>query len=463
VSRRLVLLHTADIHGRVEALARIATVVERIRADSSDGVIWIDAGDVEDQTNRLSNVTKGIAMLRLLQAAGCEAVAVGNASIIRYGPQVLADHAAAVTMPLICANLRSADGSLLPGAVAATTLDVRGTRLGLVGVTATTWASGEPLYDVFGTTEVDPADEVQSRAAELRAGGADVVVLVSHLGLEGDRVLASQLDGDVDAILGGHSHDRLQHGEVVGRTLLSHTGEFGSALARVELGAGGASVRVVPVDDDVPGHPAVVAEAQRIEREVEGFLDEVVGALAAPLDWAADRECGTGAFMADVLRMRMGADVGISAAGSAFTRALPAGSLRRGVLWDACPGAGNPGIATMTGRRLREAVMRGLDPAVAAETPRPLRGMPNGLVHLSGAEVRDGRLFVAGSVLAEDDVVRVAGTDWELEAYGPYADAAWQLEVAYDVPTIQREAVEEHLARHGRVEPPEPRLHGPLR
>ena len=86
----LIILHTNDVHGRVEGLSRIATLVERIRSDSRDmPVLYFDLGDSEDYSNRLSNLTKGAAMHRLLSVMGCDAVAVGNGAIPRYGPGVL--------------------------------------------------------------------------------------------------------------------------------------------------------------------------------------------------------------------------------------------------------------------------------------------------------------------------------------------------------------------------------------
>src|SRR6266536_3058076 len=91
----LTILHTNDIHGRIEGLARIATFVEQIRAAQPDRpVLYVDAGDSEETANRLSNLTKGTAMHRLLSAAGCDAATVGNAAPLRYGHQVLLDHAA---------------------------------------------------------------------------------------------------------------------------------------------------------------------------------------------------------------------------------------------------------------------------------------------------------------------------------------------------------------------------------
>jgi len=62
---RLTILHTNDIHGRVDGLARVATLVETACRESTHPVLYMDAGDVEETTNRLSNITKGVAMHRL--------------------------------------------------------------------------------------------------------------------------------------------------------------------------------------------------------------------------------------------------------------------------------------------------------------------------------------------------------------------------------------------------------------
>ena len=107
---RFTLLHTNDIHGRIEGLARVATLVERVREETSHRVIYVDAGDVEEATTRLSNLTKGVAMHRLLSAAGCEVAVVGNATWLRYGPQVIAEQARAASYPLLLANLAPVEG-----------------------------------------------------------------------------------------------------------------------------------------------------------------------------------------------------------------------------------------------------------------------------------------------------------------------------------------------------------------
>jgi 2',3'-cyclic-nucleotide 2'-phosphodiesterase (5'-nucleotidase family) len=424
---RLVLLHTNDVHGEIEALARIATLVERIRAESDCPVVYVDAGDVEETTTWISNVTKGAAMHRLLSAAGCEAAAVGNASWLRYGPQVLPAHGEAAAYPLLLANVRAPDGSLFGG----TRESALHGRLGLVGVTAPYLELG---IETFGASWVEEGPLVRRLAAELRERGADYVVLLSHLGLENDLRLAPELAGAVDAILGGHTHDVLPHGELVGGVLVTQAGDRGRYLGRLELGPEGATEELLPVGEDVPLHPAVVAAAEAIEPEVEAILAEVVGELPAPLD----SEAGARLF-GDLLLERLGADVAIVVPGQAFTTGLPGGSISRGALWRACDSSANPGVVTMTGAQLAAAVERGCDPETAASTAQVLRGRPRGVLQVRGLDEPE-----------PEREYRVAGTDWELEPNGGLVEAEWGLRPEYEFPTIVREVLEEHFARNGR-------------
>src|SRR5262249_48542314 len=198
-----------------EGLARVATLVKRIRAETEHRVIYVDAGDVEETTTRLSNLTKGVAMHRLLSAAGCEVSVVGNAVWLRYGPQVIPDQAEVASYPLLLANLEPVDGvqktALIDG-------------VGFVGVT-------DPFGDflgigLYGIQARDEVEEVRAGARALRVQGAELVVCLSHLGYQRinadgrggviDPELAAQMQGEVDLIVGAYSHDLLPEGERIG-------------------------------------------------------------------------------------------------------------------------------------------------------------------------------------------------------------------------------------------------------
>lgn len=430
-------MHTNDVHGNVEGLARVATLVERIGAEAGGPVVYVDAGDVEESTTRISNVTKGAAMHRLLSAAGCRAAAVGNAAWLRYGPQVLPDHAAEASYPLLLANVRAPDGSLLPGVQEAALVDCGGVRLGLVGVSQPFVEFG---METFGVSRADEEEVVRRQAASLRERGAEYVVLLSHLGLDvpravvDDRRLAPRLEGVVDAVLGAHSHDLLPEGQRIGGVLVAQAGRGASHLGRLDLDGEGARASVLEVGEEVPPHPDVLAAVEAVEPEVEAKLAEVVGELPGPLD----REAGA-RWLAELLRVRTGADVAVVAPGQAFTAGLPGGALTRDALWSACDSTANPGTVTMRGDQLAAVLARGRDPEFALTTALPLRGRPRGILQVSGdGSVDPGREYL------------VAGTDWELEPYGGLVEEGWGLRPRFEFPTIVREVIEEHLASAGR-------------
>lgn len=421
---RVTLLHTNDIHGRVEGLARVATLVERIREETAHRVIYVDAGDVEETTTRLSNLTKGVAMHRLLSAAGCEVAAVGNAVWLRYGPQVVADQARVASYPLLLANLAPVAGTQRTA-----TID----GVGFVGVT-------DPFHSflgtgVYGIEATDEVEEVRRAARELRKQGARLVVCLSHLGyateLEAytsalDPELAAEVQGDVDVIIGAHTHHHLPEGERVGSVTIAQAGCYAEHLGRIDVVDGEIRCSTIPVTDDIPQHARVLQAVADAEADLDASLDEVIADLDAPLD---------ARWITEMLRDRMQADVAIGTSQVLIDAPLPAGPLRRGTLWEACHSTANPAIVELAGDRLARMIERGTDEAFQQTTTQSLRGAPRGPLHVVGeTSIDPGRTY------------RVAATDFELEHYGGLVEPDWRLEITYDFPTIIREAVEERLA-----------------
>jgi len=423
---RLTILHTNDIHGRQERIAQIATLVGREKASSPHPVVYLDAGDVEETTNELSNITKGAGMHRLLGRASCDAATVGNACWLRYGTDVLADHARAAPYPLLLANFDPVVGPV-PSAL-----------LGDVGVFGLT----DPFRELrdgieWGFEPLDELEVARELAEDLRRRGARFVVLLSHLGLDkpggrwDDRRIAAQLQDDVDLIVGAHSHDLLPDGLRVGRVLVTQAGAFGEHLGRIEIDDDSIVASVERVGDAVERSPLVEEEAVCVEAEVEEQLAVEIGSIDAELD---------AGWIAEALRRRMHAEIGLFTDGLTCG-VVPAGPVTRRALYDASETGANPAVTTMTGAQLAEVIERGSDPEFMDEAPRSHRGRKRGRLHVCGASPAE---------LDSDRRYTVAGTDWELSPYGGYVRADWNLRVRYDFPTIVREAIEEELSGRAR-------------
>lgn len=448
----LLILHTNDIHGRSEGLARVITRINQIRAENTDRhVLYFDAGDVEDTSNRLSNLTKGRAMYELLALAKPNAMVAGNGSIARYGVEAITAQAmtihAAEGCPLLIGNLRQTGGSPIPGTETSRLLIRGDVKIGIIGVTAPN--SGYARF--FGLQLLDTTEVVRQEAQSFWQSGVHAVIVLSHLGLTDDRKLAEALNGDVTLIIGAHSHDLLPDGEWVNGIPIVQAGDHAKFLGQVELGWRDdrlvvTHATVQPISEDIPPDPRIHAREVDIEAYLDDFLAETIGELAQPLDWSEEAECGVGDLMADALRNYLKADIGLVVAGAAFKGGLPGGTLARRDLWVVCDTTANPGLVTMKGWQVQHMVETGLDPAITTERPHSLRGRARGLIHISGAAVREGRVYLGDQPLNPEADYRVAASDYELESDFGYVQADWQLTATYEVPTILREVVVKYLA-----------------
>ncbi|GHO46813.1 bifunctional metallophosphatase/5'-nucleotidase [Ktedonospora formicarum] len=454
--QRIRILHSNDIHGRIAGLARIATLVKREREEHPElPILYLDGGDIEESSVRLSNLTRGVGMHRLLAVAGCDAATIGNGGMMRYGYQILKEYGEAVHFPELLANMRTPEGAVPEGALPATILQAGSLRLGIIGLTDNL----NNIYtEFFSMPELPAGPLVRELTTELHQQGAEVVIVLSHLGLPNDRNLALELQGIVPLIIGAHTHDLLPEGEQIGEVLIAQAGYFAQHLGQIDLFWDGSNlhveqIQVRTVEEEVPPAPEIQIEVERVEAEMEHHLNMIVGIMDKPFDYSEEHECAAANLMADMLRERMSADIGMVTAGISFIAGIPAGPLTRKMLWEICPWPSNPAIVEMTGEQLLATVRRGYNPQKAAERPRPLRGHALGFFHLSGASYHDGELLIAGAPVEAERIYRIASTDNELNASSNYIDSTWGLKPHYDVPVILREAMEEYIGKHGHVSP----------
>ncbi len=133
--------------------------------------------------------------------------------------------------------------------------DVRGVAVAIVGQAFPYTPIANPRYFVPDWTFGIRDEDMQKVVDAARAKGAQVVVLLSHNGMDVDLKLATRVRG-IDAILGGHTHDGVPQPTLVanagGRTLVTNAGSNGKFLAVLDLDVKGGKVadfryRLLPV------------------------------------------------------------------------------------------------------------------------------------------------------------------------------------------------------------------------
>jgi len=359
----LLLAHTNDLHahfrpsaapwlpttpeiGGFRAIDAWLDVLERTHGD--ERVIYLDGGDLLTGTPLMEYAVHGAeggAMLDFLEATGCDAWVLGNHEFDR-GWDNTAALVAASPMPALSANVRdAADPSKggFPGLQDAVILDADGIKVGVFGLTTeslTTLASPETMARLSLTPSFDAA-RAQVAALEPQV---DLVVALTHSGLDEDRRLAAAVGG-IDLIVGGHSHTSMAEPEHVGGTWIVQAGSYARQLGLARLRVDGGRLKSIswdlvdldPVALPGPASPDVIALVERWGARIDDQYRSPIGEAPAALTRRdLDGETVLGRWAADVVRRSADAQVGIYNGGG-IRADLPAGQLTLGHLYEIFP------------------------------------------------------------------------------------------------------------------------------
>jgi len=247
-TKELILLQTSDVHSRLEPVAqkgdrnfdeggfvRRATFLQQFRKEHRN-VLLFDCGDISQGTPYY-NLFKGEVEFKLMNEMGYDAVTIGNHEF-DFGMENMARLFKMAQFPIVCANYRL-DGTPLEGLVKPyVVLEKEGVKVGVFGLG--TRPEGLIQADKCeGVIYEDPVTVSNEVATLLKEEGCDVVVCLSHLGIQHDeRVIAKTRN--IDVWLGGHSHTFMKKPKtylnVDGKeVILMHSGKSGVRVGRLDL------------------------------------------------------------------------------------------------------------------------------------------------------------------------------------------------------------------------------------
>jgi 2',3'-cyclic-nucleotide 2'-phosphodiesterase (5'-nucleotidase family) len=465
----ITILHTNDMHGREQAMARLSHLARRLRAEAEArgefAFLW-DAGDPLDRRFPLCSMTKGSALAPVLNAMGYSLMTMGNDILLTYGPEAMASLARRLNFPVLAANCRDGDGPLSPGLQESVLLPLtESAAMGVFGLTAP-WGG---LYETFGLRFPDARETARRLVDSLRQGGASLVVALSHLGLQDDKKLVEAVDG-IDLVIGAHTHDLLENGVEHAGVLIAQAGQYAEALGIVEIELDPSTGRprraratVQRVSPDEPPDPPVLAALAEAEAEVESLAARRVAQAVGPLDLTYDGESPMGNLAADAFRERMKADVAVIISGQLVT-GLPSGPITFGDVNRASVITANPQRTRVHGAEILAALERGTSPGLVSARPTGLRGQPVGWPQISGMAVEwdpqapDGhrirRAWVGEELLDPDRTYLMAHSDAEtMRDFALFLlDEGRATET--EIPTVTSEVLEDYLRRHSPVTVP---------
>jgi 5'-nucleotidase len=272
---QLTVLHTNDLHGRLDALPRLASLIQHERALArAEGrrVLLLDAGDSSAKSSPESKATGGRANFVVLDAIGYQAATLGNRDV-KFGARALQGLIQAVSFPILAANLVRLEDATRPavaGLQSHAVFSLDSLPVGVIGLTA--WTGYD--YAKFGYRAVNGLGRLRDLIARLQGDGVRTILLLSHLGHALDRRVAAAVKG-LTAIVGGHSHVALDPPRAVYGVPVAQAGEYGQALGRLDLTLGeetGRALefagRLIPCGPDTPPDGTIAATLELVREEV---------------------------------------------------------------------------------------------------------------------------------------------------------------------------------------------------
>ncbi|OHV18169.1 thiosulfohydrolase SoxB [Methylorubrum extorquens] len=439
----------ARSYGRMGGLDRIATVLDAIRAERGDKVLFLDGGDTW-QNSYTSMLTKGQDMVDCMALLKPDAM-TGHWEFT-LGTDRVKEIVEGLGCPFLGQNVRDAEWNE-PAFESTKMFERGGAKVAVIGQAFPYTPIANPRWMIpnwsFGIREED----VQASVDKARKDGADLVVLLSHNGFDVDRKLAARVRG-IDVVLTGHTHDALPQAVKVGQTLLIASGSHGKFLTRVDLDVRDGAVKgfrskLIPIFSDVIApQKAMASKIQAIRAPHEAMLKEELGRTEGLLYRRGNFNGTIDDMICDALLAERDAEIALSPGFRWGTTLLPGQPITREDVYNATaityPAAYR---MTMTGARLKEV----------------LEDVADNLFNADPYYQQGGDMVRVGGVSYAIDVARPAGqrisdltlsrTGKPVESGGSYKVAGWaSVNEGTEGPPIW-DVVAAHVQRKGTVNP----------
>ncbi|MDR6747875.1 2',3'-cyclic-nucleotide 2'-phosphodiesterase (5'-nucleotidase family) [Bacillus pumilus] len=355
--QKLWLYHTNDLHSHFENWPKIAAYIEEKR-QVQDQMLLFDIGDHMDRVNLVSEADYGKVNVKLLNQLGYDGVTIGNNEGITLPHDQLDQLYEHAQFPVVLSNLFE-KGKRPSWAQPYHIIQMEnGLKICLLGVTI----AYTPVYEKLSWEITDPFDSIRDMLQEVK-GQADIIVLLSHLGIIHDREVARDFP-DIDIILGSHTHHLLEQGEMDNGVLLACAEKYGHYIGCVELTIDTASKELIEKKATVQSVEQLISESdeaittlQQAERRARALMQEKVTAIESRLETKWFDESPLPQLLTDAIKDWCGADIGMMNAGMVLD-SLEAGIVTREEVHRICPHPINPIRVTLSGQQLIETVRR---------------------------------------------------------------------------------------------------------
>ncbi len=377
------ILHTNDIHGNyaereikkddgtkimVGGFLAIQQHVQRVKNETAGRYLLLDAGDYMTG-NPICDIDyqgiKGGAMVSFFNYIGYHGMTLGNHEF-----DISVDNCRGLmnlcNFPVVSANVFLADSSLF-AKQAYHIYEIGNLRIGVIGLTVHPVGDylNRPQRDQIFTEEPLP---IARSIAEKIDPETDLIVVLSHCGIEVDRILADSLGGLIDVIVGGHSHTQLNKPVDINGVVIVQTGSRGSYLGRLDLMVEEDKVQLYQAEL-ISLETSQINPDQALAREIEKYNNlinlqygKVIGKLKTMWVRNSIGESNIGNFIADCIRSSAEADFAVLNSGG-IRKGLVPGPIKAIDIKEILPFMNSICVFSMTGEQVLQLIQMNIDAA----------------------------------------------------------------------------------------------------
>lgn len=233
MKEKLYFYYTNDLHSQFNNWPFVARYLKDVKNthEKNNESSWIfDIGDHLDRMHIIGEAFLGEANVEMMNQLHYDVVTIGNNEGITLSHKELFHLYDQADFQVVCSNLTSQtkyQPSWLNTVVPL--WSDSGIPITVLGVTA-------PFNDYYNLLDwhVDPVFAAIEEALRRIQNRKQIIILLSHVGLETDRVIAKRFP-ELDVIIGGHTHHLLYEGEIVAETLLTAAGKGCDYVGNIEI------------------------------------------------------------------------------------------------------------------------------------------------------------------------------------------------------------------------------------
>jgi len=265
----------------VGGFERIAAAARTMR-NEADASLLVSTGD--DLFGPLFSLLKGEPEITGMNLAGYDIVCPGNHEF-DFGADLYKTAIASTGFPIVCANLNFDDQELSSIITSTHIKEIKGVKVGIFGLMTPDFlrvCNPGPGVEV----NEDYISVAQNMVNELESVNCDLIIALTHIGEDDDRILAQNVKG-IDIIVGGHSHTYVY--ETVNNTIIINDGAGAQYLGVLRFTFEDGQIKspdweLVLLDSSVGTNYEIQTLMAQYMRTYEEGLGEVIGRSTVDLD-----------------------------------------------------------------------------------------------------------------------------------------------------------------------------------